>query len=90
MADRLAPYLRYYSSQRPTDDHGLRPEVLVAFDDDLAASHFLRLSAMEMARAGVKVPLRVSHREAINALGPLGRAWQTPRDWEPASLLSMT
>ena len=25
MSDRLAPYLRYYSSHRPTDDHGVRP-----------------------------------------------------------------
>ena len=27
MAERLAPYLRYYASQRPADDHGLRPAV---------------------------------------------------------------
>ena len=25
MAARLAPYLRYYASHRPTDDHGVRP-----------------------------------------------------------------
>ena len=40
MAARIAPYLRYYSSHRPTDDHGVRPAVLVVFDDDLAATHF--------------------------------------------------
>ena len=28
MADRLAPYLRCYSTHRPTDDHGVRPAVL--------------------------------------------------------------
>ena len=38
MAARLAPYLRYYSSHRPTDDHGAQPAVLVVFDDDLAAT----------------------------------------------------
>ena len=86
MAQRLAPYLRYYSSHRPTDDHGTRPDVLVVFDDDIAATHFLTLAARELERLRVAVPLWVSHREAVKALGPLGRAWQTPGDWEPAHL----
>ena len=86
MTQRLAPYLRYYSSHRPTDDHGVRPQVLVVFDGDIPATHFLALAEREMARAGVRVPLWVSHREAIESLGPLGRAWRTPGDWEPARL----
>ena len=84
MAARLAPYLRYYSSHRPTDDHGVRPTVLVVFDDDIAATHFLQVAQEGMDRARVEVPLRVSHREAVTTLGPLGRAWRTPGDWEPA------
>ena len=36
MAARLAPYLRYYASARPTDDHGARPAVLLVFEDELA------------------------------------------------------
>ena len=44
MAARLAPYLRYYSSHRPTDDHGAQPFVLVVFDDELAHTHFLRVA----------------------------------------------
>ena len=86
MAQRLAPYLRYYSSHRPTDDHGDRPAVLVVFDGDIAATHFLTLAAREMERSRVAVPLWVSHREAVESLGPLGRGWQTPGDWEPARL----
>ena len=86
MAQRLAPYLRYYSSHRPTDDHGARPAVLVVFDDDIAATHFLTLAAREMERLRVAVPLWVSNRKIIEALGPLGRAWLTPGDWEPAHL----
>ena len=43
----------YYASQRPTDDHGVRPAVLVVFDDELAAGHFLRVARQEMERAGV-------------------------------------
>ena len=87
MAQRLAPYLRYYSTPRPTDDHGIRPDVLVVFDDDIAAGHFLRLAEQEMKQAGVPVPLRVSHRGVINALGPLGPAWRAPGYDEPVSLL---
>ena len=86
MSERLAPYLRYYFSHRPTDDHGTRPHVLVVFDDDIAATHFLTVAQEEMQAQGVTVPLWVSHGEAVDALGPLGRAWRTPGDWEPAHL----
>ena len=86
MTVRLAPYLRYYSTPRPTDDHGLPPAVLVVFDDGLAADHFLPLAEEEMKRARVRVPLWVSHRAALEALGPLGRAWRTPGEWNPGCL----
>ena len=82
MSDRLAPYLRYYSSHRPTDDHGTRPSVLVVFDNEIAQTHFLRVAREEMRAEGATVPLWVSHREAVEALGPLGRAWRAPGDWE--------
>ena len=88
MAGRLSPYLRYYSTHRPTDDHGVRPAVLVVFDDELAAGHFLRLAEERMASAGVSLPLWVSDLDAIHAQGPLGPAWRTPGRWEPVSLLS--
>ena len=77
MADRLAPYLRYYSTSRPVDDHGVRPDVLVVLRDDLAASHFLRVARTEMERTGVQVPLCVSCEDALENEGPLGRAWRT-------------
>ena len=88
MSARLAPYLRYYSSHRPTDDHGVRPHVLIVFDDEIAHTHFLRLARDEMQAWGVTVPLWVSHASAIEELGPLGRAWRTPTDWDsPQALL---
>ena len=83
MTARLAPYLRYYSSHRPLDDHGVKPVVLVVFDDELAATNFLGLARREMDQAGVEVPLRVSHRAALERPGPLVRAWLTPGSWEP-------
>ena len=78
MAAKLAPYLRYYASPRPTDDHGARPAVLVVFGDELAAHHFLRVAREEMKRAGVAVPVLVSHAGFVEAEGPLGPAWCTP------------
>ena len=83
MATRIAPYLRYYLSHSPIDDHGARPSVLIVFDDDIAATNFLRVARDEMDRAGVSVPLWVSHSAVIDALGPLGRAWRSPGDWSP-------
>ena len=82
MSERLAPYLRYYSSHRPTDDHGTRPSVLIVFDDEIAQTHFLRVAREEMRAERAAVPLLVSHREAVDALGPMGRAWRAPGDWE--------
>ena len=84
MAARLAPYLRYYASQRPTDDHGARPAVLVVFDDEVAAHHFLRVAAAETRRARVDLPLSVSHRVLLERKGPLGAAWRTLAATEPS------
>ena len=83
MAARLAPYLRYYSTHRPTDDHGVQPAVLMVFDDDLATSHFQRLAQEEMERTRVDVPLLVSSRASLERLGPLGKVWTTSAGQEP-------
>ena len=80
MAARLAPYLRYYASRRPTDDHGAQPEVLVVFDDELAATHFLRVAREEMGRTRVDVPLWVSHRRLLEREGPLRPSWSDTTD----------
>ena len=82
MTDRLAPYLRYYSTHRPTDDNGVRPNVLAVFDDDLAASHFLRVAKAELEGGSVEVPLLVSRKSLLERDGPMGRVWQSPEAWE--------
>ena len=87
MAGRLAPYLRYYSTTRPADDHGARPGVLVVLHDDLAASHFLRVARAEMERTGVEVPLLVSHEAALEEQGPLGYAWRMAGEGESRQAL---
>ena len=84
MAARLAPYLRYYSSSQPLDDHGNRPLVLIAFEDRLAEANFLGVARREMERTGVKLPLWVSYREMLEKVGPLGKAWRNPDVLEPS------
>ena len=84
MAARLAPYLRYYSSNRPLDDHGERPLVLIVFDDPLAEANFLGVARREMEHSGVSLPLWVSHRERLEKMGPLGKAWRNPDVMEPS------
>ena len=78
MAARLAPYLRYYHSNQPLDDHGRRPLALVVFDDALAEANFLGVARGEMERTGVSLPLWASYRERLESVGPLGPAWRSP------------
>ena len=77
MLARLSPYLRYYDSHRPTDDHGIQPAVFVLFDDQLAATHFLRIAQTAMSRARVVAPLQVSDRKLLEQQGPLGPIWRS-------------
>jgi len=89
MAQRLAPYLRYYSSHRPADDHGHRPLVLVVFDDPVAPAHFLEVARREMLRVRVPLPLLASRRELVEREGPLGPVWLAPgRDFQPERAFS--
>ena len=74
MIARLAPYLRYYAGRRSNEDHGLLPHVMVVFEDELAATHFLRVAQRAMASAEVSVPLFVSDSLTIKCQGPLGAA----------------
>ena len=84
MAARLAPYLRYYASRRPIDDHGAVPSVLVVFEEELATGQFLRVAKETMRRPVVKIPLRVSHRSVLESAGPLGPAWKDVESDESA------
>ncbi len=86
MAARLAPYLRYYATGRPLEDHGLLPRVLVVFEDELAADHFLRIAAEAVARAEVPLPLLVTDRRRLQEHGPLGRAWRSIEHRAPRGL----
>ncbi len=61
MAERLAPYLRYFSTRRPTNDHGARPVLIVILPDALAATHFQRAAKAAMRRSGLHVPLRIAY-----------------------------
>lgn len=83
MAARLAPYLRYYADHHPVDDNGVVPLVCIVFDDPLAEARFHAVARREMRAARVKVPLWVTHTEALERHGPLGPVWRNPDHLEP-------
>lgn len=85
MAAKLAPYMRYYSSKRPLEDHGAIPLVLVAFEDELAADHFLRVAAAEQQQKHISVPLFVSDSAELGWLGPLGQVWRSVDSARPGT-----
>lgn len=87
MRDRLAPYLRYYSTRRPLEDHGVIPTVLVVFEGELSAHHFVRHAQQEMRRWGQSLPLLVSDRRELERSGPLGAAWRSPSQQSNTALL---
>ena len=82
MRDRLAPYLRYYSTRRPLEDHGFIPSVLVVFEDEMSADHFLAFARAESSRRRVEVPLFVSSQDQVDGTGPLSHIWRTVRSQE--------
>ena len=86
MAARLAPYLRYYSSTRPLDDHGERPLVLIAFEDPLAEANFRGVARREIEHLKVGLPLWVSHRDVLEEAGPFGKAWRSPDALDPVRI----
>ncbi|MYA00650.1 MAG: helix-turn-helix transcriptional regulator [Chloroflexi bacterium] len=75
MLARLAPYLRYYATPRPLEDHGIIPALLVVFEDPLVAGQFLRVAELAITRSAASLPLRVSHREHLETVGALGADW---------------
>ncbi|MCY3733739.1 MAG: replication-relaxation family protein, partial [Chloroflexi bacterium] len=78
MARKLAPYLRYYATKRPVEDHGAIPLVLVAFEDGLVADHFLRIAHERQQLSNVRVPLFVSDKNLLGLHKPFGPAWRSP------------
>ena len=90
MAQRLAPYLRYYRSNRPLEDHGEIPLVLVVFEHEMAADHFLRVARMEQDQARIRVPLLVSDRQVLEQTGPFGQAWRTVDSARPIEAFDST
>ena len=90
MAAKLGPYRRYYATQRPTDDHGAQPLVLIAFDDPLAADRFLRMLREQPWRDRERLPIRVSDRESLECRGPLGAVWRSAQQSRPSPRIRVT
>lgn len=79
-ADRISPYLRYFTSGSPRDDYGATPIILVAFDDVGAETQFLLQAQAQLAEKRVHVPVLVTHAAALSETGIWGRFWRSPSD----------
>lgn len=67
MEARLAPYLRYYSTYQPNDDHRAQPVLMVAYDDEVAATHLRHKADLGEMKSWPQLPLKVvSWREFQN------------------------
>ena len=78
MVARIAPYLRYYSSHRPTDDHGTPSLPSSSSSRTRSPRHTSCASQVRRWHAPEStVPLLVSHRSLLERVGPLGRAWRS-------------
>lgn len=84
MTARLAPYIRYFSTPRTTQDHNTTPALLIVFEDPLAAARFLSLAHDHIRHTNTQLPLWVSHKHAIEQHGPLGPAWRSHTNTQPA------
>ena len=69
MKERIAPYLRYYSTKRPLDDHGVTPTVIVVMEDEGKAARFGRTATQEMAETGIQMPLIMKTAPRENEAG---------------------
>ena len=58
--------------------------MLVVFEDELTATHFLRHAERAMTRAQVTVPLLVSDRQSLEDAGPLDAVWRSAERYAPA------
>lgn len=70
-------------------DEALVPLVLIVFDDALAEARFHPVARREMREWRVKVPLWVTHTEALERNGPLGPVWRNPDVLEPSRIFSI-
>ena len=89
MAARLAPYMRYYSTRRPLDDHGTPPTILVVFDDDLAPPTSCGWRERRWTGRGGGAAVGIP-QGGIGTVGAAGPGLATPDGLEPDKALSVS
>jgi hypothetical protein len=75
--EKLAPYLRYYSTRQPLEDYGAYPSLLLVFRDELMESSFLRVAVREIEAAKVNMlSAMATYAAIVEAQGPLSPIWR--------------
>ncbi len=90
ISQRLAPYVRYFSSRRPLDDHGEWPAVLVVCVDEIAQSQLLTVARDMFSQTSSDVPLLVTDSRLVEEFGPMGPIWiATDGHWDSRALTAL-
>ena len=78
MQGKLDLYRNYFLSSDTTNDlAGLRPTVLMIYEEIAAASRFAAYASKD---GGVSIPMRVSSLQQFETTGLFGRSWLDPWD----------
>ncbi len=80
--NRLAPYLRYYSTVRLFEQRVLIPTVEVVFEEELTADHFLTFGRAVLSRCRVALLLFVSCQASVDETDPFSQSWPMVRSQE--------
>ena len=85
MPDKLGPYLAYYSTSGPEDDHDVIPLILFVFETEAKARRFLDVARRKVRETGTHLPLWVCSDDLLYPGGPLRPVWRSPHRDEPGS-----
>ena len=76
MQGKLDLYRNYFLSSDTTNDlPGLRPTVLMIYEEIAAASRFAAYASKD---GGISIPMRVSSLQQFETTGLFGRSWLDP------------
>ena len=75
---KLRPYLAYYQTRKPLEDHGAYPALLVVLRDELVMAQFLKAATEEIATHTFRtLKVLATYQASLQKEGPLAAIWHT-------------
>ena len=82
--DKILPWLRYFSTNRPHEDFQGSLKVLFVLSDDRVETSFQEIAGDLLSRTEVDIPLATTHKELLRQEGPV----LAEPVWKPLGSLS--